>query len=672
MKQISKTINKFITFIMFIVESCVSAIGEDLLLLGFLIATIIPNVIIKATSEMPLFNLRSLLFNFAWYCLIVALSFNYKKKSSRIVYFSIVTFIVYVLTYSNIMYYRFYESFLSLSLIKQISLFSDVADATQVGMSFFDISYWILLLLSIALIITLAVFKYNYFDYDDSKVRVLNRLNFIRLAIIVFATGMITLAPANYSQAEKLWNRPIVVEDFGLYNYHVLDIYKSVGVFIEHKPNESEYKEFLDYFEEKNSITKTNEYTDILKEKNIIVIHAESIENFVINQKVKDVDGNEIEITPYLNKLANEGLYFSNFYTQQSIGTSADSEFVFNSSLLPVNNGTVFLTHFDRTYVTTQNLLQNEGYLTMYMHGNNGSFWNRDVMHKVMGYDVFYDKTEYHFTENHEIGLGISDYDFFTQSADYIANATSPYLATLITLTNHTPWNDVDKYITKDELGVEEPAIDCETLGLEDTTVCRYLKAVRYSDWALGQFLKSLEERGLLEDTAIVLYGDHPAKLPSQEMEIYYKEDLTRVQYKTTAHVPFIIWNENIAPKEITTIMGEYDVGPTLQNMLGIKNDFALGQDIFSVDENIVAFVNGDWTDGIIYYSFRNHDYYIMNPDYTPEMIEEMDEEEDYIKQQSDKANRIIDMSNMINKYDLIAYFEAKSKEEQNSSGKPN
>ncbi|QVK17397.1 LTA synthase family protein [Mycoplasmatota bacterium] len=664
MKQISKTINKFITFIMFVVESCVSAIGEDLLLLGFLIAAFIPNVIIKATSDMSIFNLRSLLFNFAWYCLVVALSYNYKKKKTRIVYFSIVTFIVYVLNYSNIMYYRYYDTFLSLSLIKQLTLFSDVADATQVGMSFFDILYWVLLTLSIALIITLTVFKYNNFDYENSKIRVFNRLNFIRLALIAFITGIITLAPANYSQAQKLWNRPIVVQDFGLYNYHVIDIYKSIGVFIEHKPNESEYKEFLDYFEEKNSTDKTNQYTDILKGKNIIIIHAESIENFVVNQKVQDVDGNEIEITPNLNKLANEGLYFSNFYTQQSIGTSADSEFVFNSSLLPVNNGTVFLTHFDRTYTTTQNLLQKEGYLTMYMHGNNGSFWNRDIMHKVMGYDVFFSKNEYHFNENQTIGLGISDYDFFNQSADIIANATTPYLATLITLTNHTPWNDVDKYITKDELGVEEPAIDCGAIGLEDTTVCRYLKAVRYTDWSLGQFIKLLEERGLLEDTSIVLYGDHPAKLPSNEMELYYQEDLTRVQYKSTAHVPFIIWNEEIKPREIKTIMGEYDVGPTLQNMLGIKNEFALGHDMFSIENNIVPFVNGDWTDGIIYYSFRDHDYYIMNPHYTQEMIDQMIDNNDYINLQSEKVNRIIDMSNMINKYDLIAYYEAKSKED--------
>ncbi len=668
MKQISTKINKFISYIMFIIESCVSAIGEDLLVFAFLIVAIIPNIMIKAASEMTLFNLKSLLFNFAWFCVIVALSYNYKTRKKRIIYFSIITFIMYALNYSNILYYRFYYSFLSLSLIKQLSLFSDVADATAVGMSPFDIFYWLLFFLALTLVIIFAVFKYNKFDYDNFEIRIFNRMNFLRLGLIAFITGILSLAPANYSQAEKLWNRPIVVEDFGLYNYHILDVFKSMGVFIEHKPDEEDYETFYDFFDEKNKNFETNEYTNILEDKNVIIIHAESLENFVINKTILDEEGNLVEVTPNFNRLANEGLYFPHFYTQQSIGTSADSEFVFNTSLLPVNNGTVFLTHFDRTYITTQNLLQKEGYLTMYMHGNNGSFWNRDIMDEVLGYDVFFDKTEYQFTDDQVLGLGISDYDFFQQSVEYISNAPAPYLATLITLTNHTPWMETDKYITKDALGVEQPPIDCASAHIEDTTVCRYLKSVRYMDWAFGEFYKTLENRGLLKDTAIVIYGDHPAKLPLAEMEQYYGVEMTRVEYQAKSHVPFIIWNEDIEPKVVETVMGEYDVGPTLQNMLGIRNEFALGHDIFSLEENIIPFVNGDWTDGIIYYSYRDDEYYIMDEDYTEEMIEQMIENEEYIQNQIDKTSVIVDMSNMINKFDLIAYHQRRESEEQSTS----
>ena len=58
--------------------------------------------------------------------------------------------------------------------------------------------------------------------------------------------------------------------------------------------------------------------------KNVLTIHAESIQQFAL-----DTYMNGEELTPNLNKLAREGLYFSNFYAQESVGTSSDSEFTF-------------------------------------------------------------------------------------------------------------------------------------------------------------------------------------------------------------------------------------------------------------------------------------------------------------------------------------------------------
>lgn len=661
MRYVSLYIKKIIAFIMFVLESCIASISEDLQLLLFFIYISIPEIVIKIRTNMAIFNLRTLFFNLAWICLIIALSYNYKTKRSRTTYFCVILSIIYLLTYGNLVYYQFYTDFLSLSLIKQLGLFFDVADATKVNISLFDLFYWIIFALIFASLIIVPKLKRK--EHLQQEIRVFHRLNFLRLAFMVFVLGILMLAPANYSQAQKFWNRPIVVEDFGLINYHILDIYQSINVFISHTPSEEEYTEFLNYMKEKNLEIIENEYTNILKGKNIIVIHAESLENFLIYEEVLDVEGEMIEITPYFNKLAREGLYFSNFYTQQSIGTSADSEFVFNTSLLPVNNGTVFLTNFDHKYVTTQSLLQEEGYVTMYFHGNNGSFWNRSSMYKVMGYDVFYEGKSFEFDEEQILGMGISDKEFFLQSIEYLKESDEPYWATLVTLTNHTPWPDEDKYLTYDGLKIE-PEIDCDILQLEDTATCRYLKSSRYADYAFGLFWEKLEEEGMLENTAIVVYGDHPAKLPIKEMELFYDREMSSLEYTAITHVPFIIWSKDIEPKQIDKIMAQYDVGPTLQNMLGIKNDYALGNDIFSIEDNIVPFINGDWTDGIVYYTYRNDKYYIMDENYTEEMIEAMIYEEDYINKNNERVSKIIEMSNMINKYNLIEYHEKKLKEE--------
>ena len=82
---------------------------------------------------------------------------------------------------------------------------------------------------------------------------------------------------------------------------------------------------------------------------------------------------NNQDLTPNMNKLAKEGIYFDNFYAEESTGTSSDSEFTFASSLMPASNGTVFMNYFDRNYTTIQKLMQEKGYYTFSMHGNNGS-----------------------------------------------------------------------------------------------------------------------------------------------------------------------------------------------------------------------------------------------------------------------------------------------------------
>lgn len=106
--------------------------------------------------------------------------------------------------------------------------------------------------------------------------------------------------------------------------------------------------------------TKTNEYTDMFKGKNILLIHAESIQNFTLNTSFNGVD-----VAPNLKKLASEGLYFSNFYAQESVGTSSDSEFTLSTSLMPASSGTVFVSYWDREYETLQKLLKNKGIILL-------------------------------------------------------------------------------------------------------------------------------------------------------------------------------------------------------------------------------------------------------------------------------------------------------------------
>src|SRR5699024_2615916 len=246
------------------------------------------------------------------------------------------------------------------------------------------------------------------------------------------------------SRLAKQWNRPYIVEQLGIYSFTTADLFKNVRTQKLPKFEEAEVESILDDLVAENTNSQNkNPYTDIFKGKDIYVIHYESAQTFAMDLEFEDGP-----VTPFLNKMASQGLFFDNFYPQHSVGTSSDSEFTFSTSLLPINNGTVFMTHDDRDYETIQKLLKKDGYYTMSMHGNKGDFWKRDMMYQALGYDKFINKEDYIIDD--EIGLGLSNISFFDQSIEKIKEIKEqddrPIMTNLITLTNHYPFDDVDKY----------------------------------------------------------------------------------------------------------------------------------------------------------------------------------------------------------------------------------
>ena len=385
-----------------------------------------------------------------------------------------------------------------------------------------------------------------------------------------------------------------------------------------------------------------------------------------------DLSFNGKELTPNLNKLAKEGIYFSNFYSQESVGTSSDTEFTFNTSLMPAVSGTVFINYWNREYVTLPKLLKEQDYYTFSMHGNNGTFWNRNVMHEQLGYDNFY-----YYTKDYEIdetiGLGLSDKSFFRQSVPKIKEISENYnnfYGVLIMLTNHTPFsyiNDYSDYSVDYEVSVTNPLTNKTTIKsypfLEGKTLGNYFKSVHYADEAIGQFINDLDKEGLLDNTVIVIYGDHDSKIKKSEYEYFYNydpvkgemlskddpdyHDVSYFEYELNRKVPFIIWtkDQNFGV-EVKEVMGMYDAMPTLGNMFGFKSEYALGHDIFSVTDNIVVFPGGNWLTNKMYYNSQKQEGILLNPS-TPVSL-------NYIEKNNAYAEKMITVSNSIINYDLI------------------
>ena len=600
------------------------------------------------------------------FLIIISLISLAMKNKKRIKYFLFMSIIFTLICIINSIYYHYYDSFASVSLLATATFVADVSDAiVENVMKPIDLIY---LWQPIAIYLFYRYLKkkdYLKKEIKESKKKVSFVL--IIISLILLSIGAVTMPINAWSRLYKLWNRESVVMNYGIYVYQIDDLLQSL------KPglnslfgHDKCLKRVSEYYEKNRYQSKTNEYSNIFKDKNVIVIHAESMQTFAM-----ELEFNSELVTPNLNKLAEEGIFFKNFYSQVGVGTSSDTEFTFNTSLMPSTSGTVFVNYFDREYISMPKLLKEKGYYTYSMHANTGEFWNRNIMHENLGYDKFYSKESFVIDET--IGLGLSDKSFFKQSVEIMKKVKEendgPFYSVLITLTNHTPFSDLelmDEYQTSIDIEVNNQTITREYLN--NSVIGNYLRSVHYADQALGEFINNLDKEGLLENTIVVIYGDHDARLDYEDFELLYNYDpisdkikteddegyikYNEYEYEIDRKVPFIIWTKDKKLNlEIDTPMGMIDALPTLGNMLGIKSDYQLGKDIFSLEEkdNTVTFIDGSFLTSKIYYNYPKGEIYSINNDPVSES---------YIKERIEHSSNLIEISNDIISYDLIKELE--------------
>lgn len=632
-----------------------------LLVVFFVIFNLINSTILRLVTVKNILSISPLLVDLS-FLIAISLFSLFLKRTKRIKYFMAVTIILTIICIINSIYYHYYSSFASVSLLATAVFAADVGDAIVENV--IKIVDFIYILSPICLYLSYRIIKKRGYLKREIKVE---KKKIIKKALLsslcIFVVGGIFMPINSWARLFKLWNRESVVMSYGIYFYQLDDFIQSLTPQITNLfGHDNALKSVTDYYEENKREKTSNQFTGIFEGKNVIVIHAESMQTFPMNLKFNDQ-----EVTPNMNKLASEGIFFSNFYSQVGVGTSSDAEFTFNTSLMPSTSGTVFVNYFNRTYVSIPQLLKEKGYYTYSMHGNTGDFWNRNTMHKNLGYDKFYSKDSYVIDET--IGLGLSDKSFFSQSVEIMKevkeNEEGPFYTLLITLTNHTPFSDlelIDEFPTTIDVQIGNQTITREYLN--NTTMGNYLRSVHYADEAIGEFIEKLDKEGLLENTVLIIYGDHDARLEYNDYNLLYNYDpisdrilteedegyvtYNKYTYELDKKVPFIVWTKDQSFNlTVDTPMGMIDVLPTIGNMLGIESPYQLGTDIFSIEEdNMVVFIDGSFLTSKIYYNGSKGELYFINNN---EPITE-----DYIKQHVDKSSKIIEISNNIISYDLI------------------
>ena len=654
-KNINNTFKSFYYFIKYNKQFCV-----------FVLLFLFCELFLRFTTVGNFFSIKPLFFEVSMPILIGSFTFLNKPKN-QFGYLLGCLIVLNIVCIINAVYYEFYSSYASFSLITALKQVGDVGDAV------FDKMYFIHFIYLLAPILFVLINKklnnidyFNFVNKFENSRKILKKV--FLSGIVIFIFGAITVSPTAISRLAKQWNREYVVNRFGIVVYQINDLINTLRPkIISWFGFDVALKDFNDYYENNQIKISNNEYTNKFQGYNIIFVHLESMTSFLI-----DLEINGLEIAPNLKKLTEEGIHFTNFYPQIGVGTSSDTEFTLATSLMPATTGTVFVSYYDREYVTIQKLLAEKGYYTFSMHGNKAAMWNRNNMYPSLGYMDFYSKTSFEVDE--EVGLGITDKSFFRQAIPILENIeknNEKYMGTVITLSNHTPFDNSEIFdqikLDYDTIKYNEDKNMYERVTypyLQNTKLGDYIRSSHYMDQQLGSFINMINNSEYFNNTLFVFYGDHDPKLAIDEYEYFYnydfssgtirdKDDENYINYdyynnELNKKTPLILWTKNTQFREkIDYYMGMIDVMPTVGNMIGVYNKYALGHDIFEIkNNNIIAFPNGNYLTNKVYFRSSKEEYKALNLN---DILSD-----DYINNCKDYTDKIIELSDGIITHNLI------------------
>ena len=367
--------------------------------------------------------------------------------------------------------------------------------------------------------------------------------------------------------------------------------------------------------------TNQNDYTGLFEGKNLIMICAEAFSGALIDE----------ERTPTLYRLANQGIQFTNFY-QPAISGTTGGEVQFLLGLMPVNGGeSMYDVVVDHDYFLTMGAaLNRQGYYGQAFHPNDYTFYDRNITHNCLGYSEGF----------MGYGNGMEAYvtEQWPQSDREMIDGTLPlyideesFNIYYMTVSGHSQYDkDANAMAFKNWSAVEN--LDYSDL------VKGYLAANMELEYALEDLVAALEEKGIADDTVIVLCPDHfpygldeNAILSGRVHTIeLYGYDIKNVYDRDKNSL--IIWSGSLEDEEPIVVddpVCAMDVLPTLLNLFGCEFDSRLlpGRDVFSNSTAMVWDSYGNWMTEYGYYLAEKETFYLSdeNQKVTQRYIETMD-----------------------------------------------
>ena len=327
--------------------------------------------------------------------------------------------------------------------------------------------------------------------------------------------------------------------------------------------------------------TNKNEYTGMFEGYNVIWITAEGFSGYALDSG----------LFPTLSKLADEGFVFENYYQPLWYGSTLGGEYA-NLMGSPTKNGSYLsmcraADNENGMLFSMANTLKRLGYSCYGFHDNDYTYYDRNITHPALGYEWIASGNglEYQTDENGQDMWPQSDLVMMEETFDKYTE-TQPFHLYYLTVSGHVPYG----YGAANAMADKNKAVVSDLNYVLDTTKA-YLASQYEMEKMLEYMMKRLEKKGLLDNTVIVLAGDH---VPYDNMDVV--DELAGENFGNSLEAyrsRLVIWSASMEkPVRVDKVCSSIDILPTMLNLMGVDYDSRLiiGRDILSDSTGLVLF----------------------------------------------------------------------------------
>ncbi len=334
-----------------------------------------------------------------------------------------------------------------------------------------------------------------------------------------------------------------------------------------------------------------SEYFALLEDFNVITILVESLQPFAVNSY----------LTPNLHKMVTDGIYFTNSYSENKTSFSEMIAMTGNYPAFPFLLNTY---EYDFSNSLPSILSSGHNYRTGYFHDNVSTFYARNLLIPKLGFAESYFHDE--LFPGEEIWSWNGDYTLDSLTMERILDKmvfdSGPFYYYWATMVSHGPYDygSGNKELFA-EAGYFQAIDEAEANGLwvnplegsaeaDQLRIRHYQAAIMDFDKALGMLLEDLEHRGVLDNTILVLFGDHNVyyhelalKINDVDGSMYYDMDLYRTFLSFYNPILTEAYRSDKGTNVIDKFVSPHNIVPTLYDLLGFvyNQNLMLGESVF-------------------------------------------------------------------------------------------